>query len=253
MNCQGNRQLPCTEFVSSQPHHRQEPCAQPTSSRNPYNGCCRVLVHRYLAALAAGSCMALGDGTTVSPALNEAIAACNQNSASSCHLRAPQQIGSFFDGLTVVPPGIVHASRWRPGSDDGEHSAGQDAIVCGVGLKQQGDALLGPAAGQDSSRDGPLMYLPCTCAGQRPDVPGRERPARRERASARPRPQAGRAGTTRRRRGRGGVLLPSRPRRRVPRVTRRWPPPPRWCRSRRPRPGRVPGRRGRAGSCAACR
>jgi hypothetical protein len=39
------------------------------------------------AALAAGSCLALGDGTTVSPALNEAIAACNQNSASSCHLR----------------------------------------------------------------------------------------------------------------------------------------------------------------------
>jgi hypothetical protein len=91
------------------------------------------LVRRYLASLPAGSCLALCDGTTVSPALNEAIAACNQNSASSCHLRAPQQIGSFFDGLTVVPPGIVPASRWRPGSED---SAGEDATACGVGFRQ---------------------------------------------------------------------------------------------------------------------
>jgi hypothetical protein len=103
----------------------------------PDSGGPHALVRSYLDALPAGSCLALCDGTTVSPALNEAIAAYNQNSSSSYHLRNPEHIGAFFDGLTVVPPGIVPVSRWRPGSDDtaGE-PAGEDATVCGVGFKQ---------------------------------------------------------------------------------------------------------------------
>jgi hypothetical protein len=68
--------------------------------------------------------------------MNEAIAAYNQNSASSYHLRTRSRSAPFFDGLTVVRPGMVPASRWRPGSGDGEHSAGEDATVCGVGFKQ---------------------------------------------------------------------------------------------------------------------
>jgi S-adenosyl methyltransferase len=97
-----------------------------------------ALARRYLDALPAGSYLALCDGTTVSPALNEAIAAYNQNSASSYHLRTPEQIGAFFDGLTLVPPGIVPASQWRSDSEDtpGKDSAGGDATACGVGYKQ---------------------------------------------------------------------------------------------------------------------
>ena len=34
-----------------------------------------------------------------------------QNSASSYHLRSREQIGAFFDGLPLVPPGLVPASR----------------------------------------------------------------------------------------------------------------------------------------------
>lgn len=45
--------------------------------------------------------------------------------------RRSKLLPGFFDGLTVVPPGIVSASRWRPGSDD----AGEDATVCGAGFK----------------------------------------------------------------------------------------------------------------------
>jgi hypothetical protein len=92
-----------------------------------------ALAHRYLDALPSGSYLALCDGTTVSPALNEAIAAYNQNSASSYHLRSTEQIGAFFDGLTVVPPGIVPVSQWRP---ETEKTSGEDATVCGVGFKQ---------------------------------------------------------------------------------------------------------------------
>jgi len=47
--------------------------------------------------LPSGSYLALCDGTDTSPALNEAIAVYNQNSASSYHLRSPEQIAGFFD------------------------------------------------------------------------------------------------------------------------------------------------------------
>ena len=55
----------------------------------------------------------------------------NQNSASSYHLRSPEQIGAFFDGLTLAPPGLVPASRWPA---DGAGAEDDDTIV-GVGRK----------------------------------------------------------------------------------------------------------------------
>jgi S-adenosyl methyltransferase len=90
-----------------------------------------ALLRRYLDALPSGSYLALCDGTDTSPALNEAIAVYNQNSASSYHLRSPEQIGAFFDGLTLVPPGLVPASRWHA---DGASAEDDDTIV-GVGRK----------------------------------------------------------------------------------------------------------------------
>jgi hypothetical protein len=91
--------------------------------------------------LPAGSCLALCDGTDVSPALNDAIAAYNQNSASSYHLRSTEQISGFFDGLDLVAPGVVPVSRWEPGGGDSAaepaaDTAGQDATACGIGFKR---------------------------------------------------------------------------------------------------------------------
>jgi hypothetical protein len=74
----------------------------------------RSIVTTLLDALPPGSYLALSDGTDTSPALNHAIAAYNQNSASSYHLRSPEEIARFFNGLTLVPPGVVTTSRWRP-------------------------------------------------------------------------------------------------------------------------------------------
>jgi hypothetical protein len=96
-----------------------------------------ALALRYLDALPAGSCLALCDGMDTSPALNQAIAVYNQNSASSYHLRSPERIGAFFDGLTPVPPGLVPASQWRSdGEDTVGEPAGEDATICGIGFKQ---------------------------------------------------------------------------------------------------------------------
>ena len=92
-----------------------------------------LIVSRFLAALAAGSYLALTDGTDTSPALSQAIDAYNQSSADSCYLRSPEQVAAFFDGLTLVPPGVVTTSRWRPGlTDAGSEPRVVDAI-CGVG------------------------------------------------------------------------------------------------------------------------
>jgi len=93
------------------------------------------IVTRLLDALPPGSYLALSDGTDTSPALNEAIATYNQNSANSYHLRSPMQITRFFDGLTLVPPGVVTTSRWRPDLMDPDSPPREVDAICGVGRK----------------------------------------------------------------------------------------------------------------------
>jgi hypothetical protein len=95
----------------------------------------RSIVSRLLGALPPGSYLALSDGTSTSASLNEAIRVYNQNSASSYHLRSPGQIAGFFDGLTLVPPGVVTTSRWRPSASDIGGDPPEVDAVCGVGRK----------------------------------------------------------------------------------------------------------------------
>ena len=95
----------------------------------------RSIVATLLDALPPGSYLALSDGTDTSPALNQAIAAYNQNSASSYHLRSPEEIARFFDGLTLVPPGVVATSRWRPDLADASAEPREVDATCGVGRK----------------------------------------------------------------------------------------------------------------------
>ena len=94
-----------------------------------------AVVTRLLDALPPGSYLALSDGTDTSPALNQAIAAYNQNSASAYHLRSPERIARFFDGLTLVPPGVVTTSRWRPELVDTRSEPREVDAICGVGRK----------------------------------------------------------------------------------------------------------------------
>ena len=95
----------------------------------------RSIVTTLLDALPPGSYLALSDGTDTSPALNHAIAAYNQNSASSYHLRSPEEIARFFDGLTLVPPGVVTTSRWRPDLAEASAEPQDVGAICGVGRK----------------------------------------------------------------------------------------------------------------------
>ena len=76
----------------------------------------QAIVSRLLDSLPSGSYLVISDGADTDPAQVEAVRAFNQNpdSASSYHLRSPEQIARFFDGLELAEPGVVSTSRWRP-------------------------------------------------------------------------------------------------------------------------------------------
>lgn len=93
------------------------------------------IVRRLLDALPKGSYLVLSDGTNTNETLNHAIETYNANSASSYHLRSPEEIARFFEGLEVLEPGVVPTSAWRPDVYDiGGMPAHVDA-VCGVARK----------------------------------------------------------------------------------------------------------------------
>jgi hypothetical protein len=97
----------------------------------------RSIVKRLLDALPSGSYLALNDGTNViSKAFARAQQRYNESGALPYHLRSPEQIAGFIDGLELVEPGLVSVPRWRPDPTDasGDPPAEVDAFG-GVGRK----------------------------------------------------------------------------------------------------------------------
>jgi len=97
----------------------------------------RSIVKRLLDALPSGSYLALNDGTNViSKAFAQAQQRYNESGALPYHLRSPEQIAGYFEGLELVEPGVVSVSRWRPDPADavGGLPAAVDAFG-GVGRK----------------------------------------------------------------------------------------------------------------------
>jgi hypothetical protein len=94
-----------------------------------------AIVKRLLAALPSGSYLALSDGTNTNDVLNQAIAAYNAKSASSYHLRSPDQIARFFTGLDLIEPGVVTTSRWRSELTDIDRDPLEVDAICGTGRK----------------------------------------------------------------------------------------------------------------------
>ena len=91
----------------------------------------RSIVSRLLAALPPGSYLALYDGADTDQAYVEAIRRFNRSGAVPYTPRSPEQVSRYFDGLEVLPPGVVTVSRWRP--DRAEPT--EVACVGGVGRK----------------------------------------------------------------------------------------------------------------------
>jgi hypothetical protein len=102
------------------------------------------IVARLVNALASGSYVVINDGTNVlhgqgeGPVADEsararAIRRYVEAGGVAYHLRTPQRIEGFFDGLELVDPGVVSVSRWRLDTP-GRLPAEVDAF-CGVARK----------------------------------------------------------------------------------------------------------------------
>jgi S-adenosyl methyltransferase len=92
------------------------------------------IVRALVAGLAAGSYLVIADGVDTSQAGNQAQARYNRQSPVPYHLRSPDKLAAFFEGLQLVDPGVVPCSRWRPGTQAGAE-APDPAVYCGAGIK----------------------------------------------------------------------------------------------------------------------
>jgi O-methyltransferase involved in polyketide biosynthesis len=74
----------------------------------------RSIVQRLLDAVPSGSYLVVRDGTDTNVAYTEAISHYNQSGAVPYHLRSPEQIARYLDGVELVEPGVVSCPLWRP-------------------------------------------------------------------------------------------------------------------------------------------
>jgi hypothetical protein len=94
----------------------------------------RSIVKRLLGGVPAGSYLTMNDGTDTSAEVVEAARIWNQSANPTYHLRSPDRIARFFDGLELVEPGVVSPPRWRPEPSPSGLPAEVDS-ACGVGRK----------------------------------------------------------------------------------------------------------------------
>ncbi len=74
----------------------------------------RSVVRGLLGPLRPGSYLALADSVRVGDAHIAAGESYAKTGAVPYQLRTPEEIAGFFDGLDLVPPGIVPLPEWRP-------------------------------------------------------------------------------------------------------------------------------------------
>jgi S-adenosyl methyltransferase len=92
------------------------------------------IVKRLVGAVCSGSYLTMNDGTDTSEEVVEAARIWNLSANPTYHLRSPDRIARFFDGLELVEPGVVSPPRWRPEPSPSGLPAEIDS-ACGVGRK----------------------------------------------------------------------------------------------------------------------
>ena len=77
----------------------------------------RSVVGSLLKHLPSGSHLLVCDGTATNAELLAAQEQHNDDGEVQYHLRTPEQMRGFFDGLVLVEPGVVPCPTWRPDAD----------------------------------------------------------------------------------------------------------------------------------------
>jgi O-methyltransferase involved in polyketide biosynthesis len=93
----------------------------------------RSLVRRLVGAVPSGSYLAMYDSTDTSAEVVEAARLWNRSAKPPYHLRSPERIAGFFDGLELVEPGVVSTLEWRP--EPGSGPPAEIHSLCGIGRK----------------------------------------------------------------------------------------------------------------------
>jgi hypothetical protein len=93
----------------------------------------RSIIKRLMDALPSGSYLAQNDGTNTSPEMVAAQDQYNEGAPLPYYVRSPERIASFYEGLELVPPGVVRVTDWRP--EIGPHKIVHAEAFGGIGRK----------------------------------------------------------------------------------------------------------------------
>jgi hypothetical protein len=102
------------------------------------HGAARSITSQLMDALPSGSYLAIADGVTGNGPVDDAQQRYNDAAPVPYHLRRPDQVASFFDGLELIEPGVVPCPRWKPDSPGAPADAAppdEAAVYCGVARK----------------------------------------------------------------------------------------------------------------------
>lgn len=86
----------------------------------PDDGIAAHIVRTLRDAMPRGSVLVLSHGTRedASPAMIAQISALYERSPNPVRFRSKAEVSRFFEGLELIPPGVVFTPAWRPESDE---------------------------------------------------------------------------------------------------------------------------------------
>jgi len=98
------------------------------------HGEARAIVRHLVGTLPAGSYLAVNDGTNVvNPEARNRATQMSIEAGTPYISRHPDEIAAYFEGLDLVPPGVVSTPRWRP--DGGGDEPAEVDVFCGLARK----------------------------------------------------------------------------------------------------------------------
>jgi O-methyltransferase involved in polyketide biosynthesis len=97
------------------------------------HGAARSITSQLMDAFPSGSYLAIADAVSGRQDTGSAPRRYTDAAPAPYHLRRPDELASFFDGLELAEPGVVPCPRWKP--DAGTVSPADEAAYCGVARK----------------------------------------------------------------------------------------------------------------------
>ena len=95
----------------------------------------RGIVAAFTARLAPGSYVIISVGFAKGEAGQDFARTYNAQDGARIYAHSWDEISALFDGLELVPPGLVETSAWQPGRPPGDREEQTSMIVAGVGRR----------------------------------------------------------------------------------------------------------------------